>query len=67
MLLQPASTSKTVVEDSPAPTALNKFDVVEKNGGVYVKGKEGDIKGGKRPVNIKTKPSSDDKLVIVGR
>lgn len=54
------------VEDSPAPLALNKFDVVEKDGGVYVKGKEADIKGGKRTVNIKTTPSSEDKLVIVG-
>jgi hypothetical protein len=54
------------VEDSPAPLALNKFDVVEKDGGVYIKGKEADIKGGKRTVNIKTTPSSSDKLVIVG-
>ncbi|KAJ9616541.1 Apoptosis-inducing factor 1 [Cladophialophora chaetospira] len=53
------------VEDSPAPLALNKFDVIEKDGGVYIKGKEADIKGGKK-VNIKTTPSSDDKLVIVG-
>jgi hypothetical protein len=55
------------VEDSPAPFALNRFDVVEKDGGVYIKGKEADIKGGKRTVNIKTTPSSQDKLVIVGR
>lgn len=54
------------VEDSPGPTALHTFDVEEKNGAVYVKGKEKDIKDGKRPVNIKTKPSSDDRVVIVG-
>ncbi|OCT50040.1 Apoptosis-inducing factor 1 [Cladophialophora carrionii] len=54
------------VEDAPAPLALNKFDVVEKEGGVYIKGKEADIKGGKKTVNIKTTPSSQDKLVIVG-
>jgi hypothetical protein len=47
--------------------ALNKFEVVEKDGGVYVKGSEADIKGGSRRVNVKTKPTSDDKLVIVGR
>ncbi len=55
------------VEDSPAPNALNKFDVVEKDGGVYIKGKEVDIKGGKRTVNIKTSPKGQDKVVIVGR
>ena len=55
------------VEDAPAPFALNEFDVVEKDGGVYIKGKEADIKGGKKTVNIKTKPSAKDKLVIVGR
>ncbi|KAJ4697613.1 Apoptosis-inducing factor 1 [Exophiala dermatitidis] len=54
------------VEDSPAPNALNKFDVIEKPDGVYIKGKEADIKGGQRKVNIKTKPTSSDKVVIVG-
>ena len=54
------------VEDAPAPHALNKFDVFEKDGGVYIKGKEADIKGGSRKVNIKTTPQSDEKLVIVG-
>ncbi|OAP64510.1 hypothetical protein AYL99_00482 [Fonsecaea erecta] len=54
------------VEDSPAPLSLNAFDVIEKDGGVYVKGKEADIKGGKRTVNIKTTPSSQEKLIIVG-
>lgn len=54
------------MEDSPAPNALNKFDVFEKDGGVYIKGSESDIKGGKRQVNIKTKPTSQDRVVIVG-
>jgi len=54
------------VEDSPAPFALNKFDVFEKDDGVYIKGQESDIKGGKRTVNIRTKPTSQDRVVIVG-
>ncbi|KIW88072.1 uncharacterized protein Z519_11182 [Cladophialophora bantiana CBS 173.52] len=54
------------VEDSPAPMALNKFNVMEKAGGVYITGKEADIKGGRRTVNIKTTPSSQERLVIVG-
>jgi hypothetical protein len=45
---------------------LNKFDVIEKEGGVYVKGKEADIKGGKRTVNVKTTAKGQDKVVIVG-
>ena len=55
------------MEDSPAPHSLNKFDVSEKDGGVYIKGAEADIKGGSRRVNIKTKPTSQEKVVIVGR
>merc|ERR1712000_435369 len=54
------------VEDSPAPLALNKFNVIEKDGGVYITGKEADIKGGKRQDNVKTTPSTDEKVVIVG-
>jgi len=54
------------VEDAPAPLPLNKFDVEEKNGGVYIKGKEADIKGGKRQINIKSKPSGPEEVVIVG-
>ncbi|KIX07708.1 uncharacterized protein Z518_02362 [Rhinocladiella mackenziei CBS 650.93] len=54
------------VEDSPAPFALNKFDVVEKNSGVYIKGTDSDIMGGKRRINIKTKPTTQDRVVIVG-
>ncbi|RVX72720.1 hypothetical protein B0A52_04118 [Exophiala mesophila] len=54
------------VEDSPGPNALNTFSVEEKNGAVYIKGKEADVKKGSRQVNIKTKPTSDDKVVIVG-
>lgn len=54
------------MEDSPAPFALNKFHVVEKEDGVYITGKEADIKGGKRQVNVKTTPTSSEKVVIVG-
>jgi len=46
--------------------ALNKFNVIEKDGGVYITGKEADIKGGSRKVNVKTTPSSSEKVVIVG-
>ncbi|RMZ87808.1 hypothetical protein DV736_g4962, partial [Chaetothyriales sp. CBS 134916] len=54
------------VEDAPAPNALNKFDVVEKDGSVYVRGKEADIKAAKRVVGVKVVPKNQQRLVIVG-
>ena len=38
----------------------------EKDGGVYIKGKEADIKGGKRTVNIKPSSKGQEKVVIIG-
>jgi hypothetical protein len=54
------------VEDAPAPDALNKFEVMEKNGGVYVKGEESAIKGGRRIPNVMCKSQGEDKVVVVG-
>ena len=54
------------VEDAPAPDHLNKFDVTEKNGGVFIKGEEQAIKSGRRIPNIKCNSSGNDKVVIVG-
>jgi hypothetical protein len=54
------------VEDSPAPDALNKFDVMERDGGVYIKGEESAIKGGRRIPNVKCKSEGQDKVVVVG-
>jgi hypothetical protein len=54
------------VEDAPAQDALNKFDVTEKNGGVYIKGEESAIKGGRRIPNVTCKSQGQDKVVVVG-
>lgn len=54
------------MEDAPAPDALNKFEVMEKNGGVYVKGEESAIKGGRRTPNVTCKSQGEDKVVVVG-
>ena len=54
------------MEDAPAPDALNKFEVMEKNGGVYVKGEESAIKGGRRIPNVTCKSLGEDKVVVVG-
>lgn len=55
------------VEDAPALDPLNKFDVVSKDGGVYIKGQEQQIKQGRRTLSIKCQSKGQDKVVIVGR
>ncbi|KAJ5782125.1 hypothetical protein N7457_003899 [Penicillium paradoxum] len=55
------------VEDAPAPNALNKFEVFEKNGGVYIHAREEDIKAGQRnPVVNCSVSEPEEKLVVVG-
>ncbi|OJJ48105.1 hypothetical protein ASPZODRAFT_62049 [Penicilliopsis zonata CBS 506.65] len=54
------------VEDAPAPNALNKFEVYEKNGAVYIKGDESAIKSGQRDPVFKCSASAPDRVVIVG-
>lgn len=54
------------VEDAPAPDHLHKFDVIEKDGGVYVKGSEDNIKAGRRKPSYKVKSAGQEKVVIVG-
>ncbi|KAJ5558065.1 Pyridine nucleotide-disulfide oxidoreductase dimerization [Penicillium sp. DV-2018c] len=55
------------VEDAPAPNALNKFEVFEKNGGVYIHAREEDIKAGQRNPVFNCKVSkADEKVVVVG-
>lgn len=56
------------VEDAPALNALNKFDLVEKEDGVYIRASEADIKSGHRnPVlNFKSSVSEKERVVVVG-
>lgn len=54
------------VEDAPAPDHLNKFDVVEKDGAVYIKAAESDVKSGRRVPKFKITSADKDKVVIVG-
>jgi hypothetical protein len=54
------------VEDAPAPNALNKFDVFEKNGGVYIKGEEAAIRAGQRDPVGKRSVTSQDRVVVIG-
>ncbi|KAJ5631768.1 Apoptosis-inducing factor 1 [Penicillium longicatenatum] len=55
------------VEDAPALNALHKFDAFEKDGAVYIRATEADIKSGQRnPVGKCSISDSDDKVVIIG-
>ncbi|GKZ99289.1 hypothetical protein AnigIFM60653_003496 [Aspergillus niger] len=54
------------VEDAPAPNALKKFEVFEKNGAVYINANEADVKAAQRDPAVKCSASQQEKLVVVG-
>ncbi|KAL3469447.1 hypothetical protein BJX99DRAFT_252007 [Aspergillus californicus] len=54
------------IEDAPAPAALNTFELLEQNGGVYIRGEESAIKSGQRISEIKCSSSGPGGLVIIG-
>lgn len=61
------SVSTGDVEDAPAPNALTKYEVFERDGAVYVNAKEEDIKFGQRNPVVKCSVSKqDEKVVVVG-
>jgi hypothetical protein len=54
------------IEDAPAPAALNTFELVEKDGAVYIRGEESAIKSGQRLSEHKCSATGSGGLVIVG-
>ncbi|KAJ5761406.1 Pyridine nucleotide-disulfide oxidoreductase dimerization [Penicillium manginii] len=56
------------VEDAPALNALNKYEIIEKDDGVYIEAEESDIKSGHRDPALKCSVSSDsdERVLIVG-
>jgi hypothetical protein len=61
------SVSTGDVEDAPAPNALNKYEVFERDGAVYINAKEEDIKFGQRNPVVKCSVSKpEEKVVVVG-
>jgi len=54
------------VEDSPAPDHLHKFDIFEKDGAVYIKGSQDNIKAGRRQPKFHVKSSGQEKVVVIG-
>ncbi|KAK4504046.1 hypothetical protein PRZ48_004961 [Zasmidium cellare] len=55
------------IEDAPAPDPLQKFEIVQKDGGVYIKGEEAAIKANRRNMSIKCQAKGNDQVVVVGR
>lgn len=54
------------VEDAPALDPLAKFEIVEKDGAVFIKGDQNTIKAGRRSANISCSAKGQEKVVIVG-
>lgn len=54
------------VEDAPALDPLAKFEIVEKNDGVYIKGEESTIMASRRQINTKCSVQGQEKVVVVG-
>jgi hypothetical protein len=54
------------IEDAPALDPLAKFEIIEKDGAVYIKGDEATIKANRRPLNLKCAAKSLDNVIIVG-
>lgn len=54
------------VEDAPALDPIAKFEVVQKDGGVYIKGEEATIKANRKTKNIRCSPKGQEHVVIVG-
>ncbi|EME46161.1 hypothetical protein DOTSEDRAFT_125938 [Dothistroma septosporum NZE10] len=55
------------IEDAPAPDPLQKFEIVQKEGEVYIKGSQEQILANKRTLNIKCQAKGNDHVVIIGR
>ncbi|EMD85557.1 hypothetical protein COCC4DRAFT_76083 [Bipolaris maydis ATCC 48331] len=54
------------VEDAPALDPIDKYEVIEKDGAVYVKTTEEALKAKRRHLNLKCSSVSDDKVLVIG-
>ena len=54
------------VEDAPALDPLAKFEIVERDGGVYIKGDEKTIQASRRQPNTKCSAHGQEKVVVIG-
>jgi len=54
------------IEDAPALDPLATYELVEKDGAVYVKTDEATLKANRRHLNIKCSAVSDEKVLVIG-
>ncbi|KAL1630502.1 Apoptosis-inducing factor 1 [Neofusicoccum ribis] len=54
------------VEDAPALDPLATFEVIQKDGGVYIKGEEATIKANRRTLGFKCSAQGAEKVVVIG-
>ena len=54
------------VEDAPALDPIAKYEVIEKDGAVYVKTTEEALKNNRKFLNIKCSSVSEDKVLVIG-
>ena len=54
------------VEDAPALDPLAKFEIIQKNGGVYIKGEKEGITSSRRSLNFKCQAQGQEKVVVIG-
>jgi hypothetical protein len=54
------------VEDAPALDPLTKYNLVERDGAVYVKTDEETVKRNRRPLDIRCSATSPDKVLVIG-
>lgn len=54
------------VEDAPALDPIAKFDIIEKEGAVYVRGEEATIKASRRQLDTRCSAQGQEKVVIIG-
>lgn len=54
------------VEDAPALDPIAKFEILEKDGAVYIKGEESTIKANRQTLNIKCSAQGNEKVLVIG-
>lgn len=54
------------MEDAPALDPLAKFEIVEKNGAVFIKGEESVIKASRRKPNVKCQSQGPEEVLVIG-
>ncbi|KAH7138691.1 rubredoxin-NAD(+) reductase [Dendryphion nanum] len=54
------------VEDAPALDPLSKYEIVERDGAVYIKSEESAIKANRRFLNLKCGAANAEKVLVIG-